>query len=605
MTTLTQLQAMGGVPVSTGGSPMPGQTKTLSQLQSMGGVPISQPAASGSSMGDIVKNTLTGIGNFAKSYYQNAQGDVASAQKNIASDVQGMTPGANPLQSFTHGVMGTLGVLAHTVQGAVAPISSVFQTGVGNINNALGQTVDNSPMAQAIATSKPADIITNVQKTVQNLIKQHPQAAAAGNNLLTILGAMVGGEELPADATQTSADVGAAADAVSSGANAIKSTVSKLLPESTEASTPEQISTTQLQKVADDWASPTEEAGSRFNKAKAILDSDPQVTNSLAELRANPFAHIVDNTYDTADTAEQIRSTIGEKSATQLRPALQMLDMQTPKTPVADLAPSTSGNNIPELDVTKENAVQKLVDQKTAELKIKYPDGMSNINKLDEKIKFDKNGGYNAAKSDSDANNAIANRAMANSLRDNLKATTPKELGLDPFEKQLAKYYRAADYLDALDGKKAPMSIPHQLGRLGVKIASSKILGSLGAGELGSAFGGFQLGGIVDNIIENIVNPGRDAFLKGGNITEPEALSKPGQFIKYMNDKAATSLKLPSPSQTGELITPQGSKPTYDAPIRAGAEGTVEPQAERGVNPNTGIQYVRNPKTGKISIIQK
>jgi len=347
--------------------------------------------------------------------------------------------------------------------------------------------------------------------------------------------------------------------------------------------TPEE--TAQLQSVADDWEKPTTINKASYNKARAILDKSPETPQFLAENGLDPFTHIEDGKYVTETTAQGLRDSAGKLSADGLRPSLQLADYTTPKVAIGDLP--TPDIKTTDFNVTPDDAefIQNKINSKLDALERKYPEGMTLTNMLDEKITFDKNGGYNPIKAASDNNSAIANRAIANSLRQALIDNVPDDIPIKEFNAELSKYYRAADYLDSLNGKAAPVSFGQQVARYAAKFGMAKLGGLIG-GDVISEFAGYQIGKALETFVENLTNPMRDSFLRNLKITNPEAFTKVSEFIS--NEEAA---------RAGRALLPSGM--TNGVPNIINAEA---PEGESSVKsvPAKKLPPSVDPKTGKF-----
>jgi len=340
------------------------------------------------------------------------------------------------------------------------------------------------------------------------------------SNLGTIANTILmtkGGEKVVEKAPEIS-------NAVNTGVNAIKNKVSDLTTE--KPMTPEEMKIN-LQSVADDWAKPTTLNEPKYNNARAVLEKDPEVTKTLAQNGLNPFAHIEDGKYLTLDTVKQLRADTGKLSRDILRPSLEKADYTVEKTQITDIKPKAN-----DFGVTPDDAemITKRLNTKLEALQRKYPDGMSLTNMLDEKITYDKNGGYSQFKSNADTNDAIANRAIADNLRTQLITKAPKDLPIEDFFAEQSKNYRAADYLKSLNGVKAPVDIVQNIARNVAKFGGAK-LGAMFGGDVVSSFAGYQIGKVVEKFIENMTNPMRDSFLQNLKITNPEAFTKMQEYL--------------------------------------------------------------------------
>lgn len=287
---------------------------------------------------------------------------------------------------------------------------------------------------------------------------------------------------------------------------------------------------TQLQGVAQDWEKPSTINQPSYKNARAALEKAPGTPQFLAEQGLNPFAHVEDGKYSTEEAAQNLRDTAGKLSNETLRPSLQAADQRTPLTPVTDItrAAMEQAQKTPHITADDAEAIATNIAQKGDALARKYPDGMSLENMHDEKITYAKNGGYSQFKSNADTNAAISNKTMGSTLADMVEETAPPELPVHDFNAYLQKYYQAADYLDALNGKKAPVSTAQAVARGVSKFGGAVIARHLapGIGDLVSTFAGYKIGGALEHAAENFTNPMRDTFLRNLKITNPEAFTK-------------------------------------------------------------------------------
>lgn len=296
---------------------------------------------------------------------------------------------------------------------------------------------------------------------------------------------------------------------------------------------------THLQGVADEWAKPTTMNEPKYNNAKAVLSKDPQVTTTLAQKGIDPFTNIEDGKYSTEDTAQKIRDDNGTLSKQLLRPSLEKADAVVTPTTIEELKPSIDNT----YGVTPDDAeaIQAKLTSKMAALQRKYPNGMTLANMLDEKITYDANGGYKPFKSNADNIDAIANRSIANTIRNTLE-TKGEAAGIPvkEFQAELSKNYRAADYLDALNGKKAPVSMLQSAVRYTSKIAGARIAGMVGGGDIVSEFMGYHIGGALEKFVENMTNPMRNSFLQNLKTTNPTAFAKMEEYLKTTQGQGFT-----------------------------------------------------------------
>lgn len=599
---------MGSQPVSTpvagsggAGAPAvaPTQTKTISQLQSMGAQPIQPPSTSTSELNPgSIKTTAT-------DYLKNVFNQDSQVVPNVESDIQAgaadISKGGagNIVKGVAKAGLRTAGDVAQAV---FAPITTALSMAVGQFAH------DNPQLAAAYndVIGKISDVVSN-SKVVQSFAVAHPNAGADFQRALALAPA---GDESDVNQAATDAKTGvskaissAVNDTVQKGTdvvNAINDSMTTTPEEKAAAQTAQQ--TQERAKVVSDWTKPTIDPSASFDKARFVLNKDPEIPNTLVNLGANPIASIEDGKYNTADTAQSIRDNMGQKSAELLRPALQAADASTPPIEANDiLAPALSSiENQPGLTPTMLKAIRAKVGSMISDIGEEYGGQLSLTDQLDEKINHDANAGYNPTKSDADNITAVSNRAVANGLRTTLEENAPAGVDVKNFNAELAKNYRAADYLDALHGKKAPVSLVQSAVRYISKIAGARTAGLIGGGDLVSELVGYKVGGALEKLVENMTNPMRDAFLKDiKSKTSLEAFTKVQNYINSVKESATNIVKLPEGQPLGSVKNPiiVGPKSTSEAPA-AQSNST-------SINPKTGIQYVRDLKTGKVRIIQK
>lgn len=511
----------------------------------------------------------------APGYFQRVGNSISGAVNDIGSAVK---ESFNNPQGGLGDVLGTAARLAKDVTGAVvSPITEAVAPVAGAVFNPVVNAINNTAPLQATS-----DFMSHYPKLTDFL----SNSIETAGNVFTAVGAA---ETVP---KVTNVIKKAASTVKNDVTGAVSNVAEKVgIPTGT------QTLDTQMQGVANDWKKPTLENKPSYNNARAVLEKDPGVPDFLAENKMNPFSHIEDGKYNTESSAQSMRDAGGNFVKDAIRPSLHTADYTTPKIAVDSLkvTPDSGGYGITAGDA---KTIQANIDSELNALKEKYPDGMSLVNQLDEKITYDKNGGYKPYKSNADNNTAIANRSIANSLRASLDANVPKDLPLTEANQYASKFYKAADYLDALNGKKAPVSLAQNVIRYGARLAGAKVGGLVG-GDIVSEFAGYHLAKFLEQQLENMTNPMRDAFLNNMKVTNPTVLDKLVNYARGVKNQAETSLKLPQ----GKPLGTQGN------PIIPSAPTTFEPSAKvsntTSYNPKTGTQYVKDLKTGRIKIIQK
>lgn len=571
-----------------GGTPTPSQQPSVltpAQFQQMGGKPTVQTTqAQPSTFG----HPLDALSN----QYNNS---ISTAKEGVTSGSATMQKGGVGNVSKGTAQAG-LGAAAAGVGAVFAPFAASADAIIPQGNSELGKFASDTAKG-AVVGAELGSVIPgagtlaggglgalfgagmHVVNAVKDAIFAHtnisePDKAMVNNALnvgLAVIGEKVGESKTGSKGLNT--------DISDISAQSVKENLPKLpptTPPETQAPefTPEELST-HLQGVAEDWAKPTTDPASQYANARTVLAKDPQIPTNLAKEGINPFTHIDDNgKFDTKSTAESIREDNGKLAEDNLRPALAEADNSTPPLAVSELSPSpdtTYG-----ITAGMAEKVKAAIDQEQAALQRKYPNGMSLIDQLNEKINYAKQGGYAQFKPESENIKAIANRSISNSFDSNISTHVPADLDYDAFQTHLASRYKMADYLDALNGKKVPVSAKLNMIRMGSKFLGAAAMRHLvpGMGDLITSFAGYQSGKMLESYIEKLTNPMRDQFLQRMQQSNPEAVQG---LQKYMSDaevQRANTPRLPAGSALGTdknpIITPAPKTPT-----------SYEPQAQK------------------------
>lgn len=592
-----------------GGSPS-SQAPKQAQTYPVGNFLSSVPSAVGSLYGTAAQNTV----DQQKTSFSNIGSDVSNAANDIQAGNDAFAKG-NVGEGLKQGgkalVQGGLGTLSDAIQYFFAPLTGAVKTGrdtVAGVNPATGgMGLLASPTIQKSANN-PNDPIMNAQDVLTKAAQAYPVLAKALTDAFTVATTAIGGVKAPEALDQlgtgVSKDLSTISDTASTVSNkvsdvagTVKNKVSSMLP---EAKPPVDTTAIKLKGVANDWQKPTTINKPAFNNARGVLAKSPETPQFLAEQKMNPFSHVEDGKYLTTDSAQALRDTAGKMSSDTLRPSLQMADYNTPKTPVEDLTTPALSNSKSSYGLTAGNskAVQANINSELSALSEKYPKGMSLTDMHDEKITYadPNNSGYSPVKDPSVTNKAIANRAISSALGDTLESKAPQGVGVHDFNAYLSKYYKAADYLDSLNGKTAPVSVGQTIARGVARFGGAAIGGKLGGGVV-TEFAGYQIGKALEHAVENLTNPMRESFLQNLKITNPEAFSSVEKYIGKQSADQATRLRLGAGTPLG----------TEKNPIIPAAPTTFEKPAleskTTSVNPKTGTQYVRDLNTGEKQII--
>lgn len=473
-------------------------------------------------------------------YLSHVRNDISGAVKQGAEAETNASEGKeNPLEAGAE--------IAKDVSGAViSPIAEAVSPVVSPILKAVSDKLGNTPAIKALA----------------DVMNKHPELSDTLTSIaqtgLNMVGTVGGGEG-------AEASIKAAPDVAESAIGAVKNASSKMSEaETASAKTAQEAKQQQfINSTKTDWEKPTTQPGNTFKNAKAVLEQSPETPQFLAEQGIDPHLHVEDGKYVTEGTAQDLRDTAGKMSSDTLRPSLQMADYTTPKTPVDEITNATIKDIKNTKGITPGMAEAQIAqaEKEGTSLEKKYPDGMSLTDMHDEKIGYAGNGKYSPIGDTSVNNTAAMNRAFGRTLASQVETKTPENVPVKAFNQYLAKYYKAADYLESLNGKTAPVSIGHQIARGVAKFGGAAIARHLvpGAGDLVSSFAGYQIGKAVEHAIENIKNPARATFLSNLEKTNPKAFTA---LQQYMTEKAGGNIgapKLPAPTRT---ILPAPSEET-------------------------------------------
>lgn len=467
--------------------------------------------------------------------------DVADAAKGgfntMGQGIKEATPdGTGNVGNLVEGVGKILGGAAQTVTSPLAPILKP----VGNAIDKAGNTLADTPYMQAYGkdtTSLPANEPTAPER-VAGTIANYANAA----------GVVAGGPEVVEQ-------IGKLSDSVKTGIDSMaqppKEAVPTVNPAEVKATQVKAKTQAAVNSATEDWKRPINQPGTKFNNAKTIAESSPEVPKFLAEQGINPSAHIEDGKYTTTETADALRNTAVKMSNDTLRPSLQMADYTTPKTPVPEIIKSAIKNVQKDSNMTegdKTTAINNLQNESGA-LQKKYPNGMGLTDMHDNKITYSKNSGYSPIKDPAANIKASGNRALASAFQTGVEDKAPSSVPVGDFNKYASQYFKAADYLDALDGKVAPVTIGQQIARGAAKFGGAAIGAKFGGGVV-SEFAGYQIGKSLEHAVENMTNPTRATYLHNLETTNPDAFTKVKNFLKTQSEGNTGVPRLNAPTST-------------------------------------------------------
>ena len=553
---------------TTTGAPGVAPTQAMTPEQAhawIGGTPstpstpiVSNPMTDINKAGADVNDAVTGTGDRAgQGAIERGVGAASSAALAIPNVVADVIPGGKTALNAVGGAFNAATGAAGNIGNLLADISQ--KIGLMSPEQRAAYDKANADFAN----SESGKTTTNVADTLNSL----------GNIANTILGAK--------GAVST-------AEAVPAAVAKVKGAITPEPPPPGAAEVKVKAQTaTKIKGVADTWAKPTTINSTAYNGARAVLAKDPTIPKFLAEQGVNPWAHIENERYATADTAQALRDTAGKMSNDTLRPSLQMADYSTPKTSVADVVKTAIKENTkdPTQTAGDREAIIRNITKEGAALQRKFPDGMSLTDIHDNKITYSKNAGYSPMKSASDNNLATGNRSISSALQHTLESKAPSGVPVEDFNGYLSQYYKAADYLDALNNKKAPVSLGQNIAHRGAQVLGAVAGHGIGGGILGGV-GGYVIGGALEHALEHLSNSARGSFLSNLEVTNPEAFTKVREYLTKQNSGANGMLRLPAAGK--------------DTPIPLGPDSvtpkpTVAPYAAKAKLP------VANPKTGRMT----
>lgn len=296
---------------------------------------------------------------------------------------------------------------------------------------------------------------------------------------------------------------------------------------------PETIANASVDAERAAWAKPTT-LPKGFNKASEIFSNAADKGTNIPDVLVGNKIKLSDNIenglFNTTDTADKLRIDAGKTSSDILRPALQKADLVTSRTPVQKIIDSTIQDikNSRGLTAGDMEAQIAKVKSEGEALARKYPKGMKLADMHDEKIAYSSNR-YSPIGPKSDANAAAVDRAFGRNLAKTVEAKAPKEIPVKAFNAELQKQYQAADYLEALNGKKAPLSLKNKIIATTAK-ATGATLGSIGG--LPGEIAGYHFGGVIGNMLNNMSNPVRDYFLNQLEKQSPAVFEQVKSYLR-------------------------------------------------------------------------
>lgn len=497
------------------------------------------PASQPQSGADQIWNLLSSAGNTIKN-------TAISGAQTIGQGIQEAQPGQG--KGIGNLIGGVGKILGGATQVAFSPAAPVVNPTIGAGINFAGDALSNSTYLQGYGKD-----LAN-QAPDQN---NQPEEILGGiANYSSAAGAVAGAPEL-----------GKVIPKIQSGVSSLKGAIDSFGDEPPGGSAPvassaKPVTDPNIIRGAQDWQKPAQVQMAQFNKARDILSQSPDTPQFLAEQGLSPYDHIENGRYSTEDAATALRDTAGKMSADGLRPSLQVADYSTPKTPVSEITSKTISDIKKTKGSTPGAVAQQIAnaEKEGAILEQKYPNGMSLENMHDEKITYAGNGKYSPVGDPAVNNTASMNRAFGRVLAKQVETKAPADVPVGDLNKYLSKYYQAADYLDALNTKKAPVSTLQYIAHKGAQVMGAGVGHAIGGGLLGGV-GGYMIGGALEHALENMTTPLRASFIRNLEITHPEVVNK---LQAYIQGQQGVNPGLPTP--TAQQLPGESTRPITGRP---------------------------------------
>lgn len=518
------------------------------------GVPGTAGALSGNG-GGVFSFLGKMASNAAKDLWKSGTGfvnDVATGEQAAGQQFRKDIQGAGQAQGTAKQVVAGTSLAGDLGDAIMVPLNAALNhSGVGS---AVGGEVKNMldvygklPGADpALIQEGLKHLTTGANDAFDSFSKDHPDAATVVKNIGRVMNPALllevekaTGESIPA-LTETASDLAASGkqnirkfgEIVGETAKSAKEAISTPL-----AGVKESIVDKATNMAKDAWEKPSTLPQATYSKAADIYKNAAQgghdISQTLIENRINPSAHIEGNIFNTADTAEKLRTDAVKTSNDLLRPSLEKANKSVPRTPVAEIIKSAQENIAASRELTaetKDALYQKLI-QSQKSLQKQFPDGMQLTDLHDEKILRGINSKFSPVGDISTNIEAQKNNALRDALKTAVEDKAPEDIPVEEVNTELQKQFKAADYLDALHGKKIPVSLKQKMAQTAAKVVGAGVGEVAGGGLLGGV-GGYHLGGMAEKLISEIPGKVRDGLLNNVEQTNPEAFLKLKKYLE-------------------------------------------------------------------------
>ena len=366
-----------------------------------------------------------------------------------------------------------------------------------------------------------------------------------------------------------------------------------------------------LKKGTDSWTKFVDRARNenptRFRVAEEVLAKNPDTARFLAEQKMHANDYIENGYLNTRGAALEMARTGMKLSNEILRPALEEARHEVPITLLKEITDKVGQFLDPtEMAGVEMEAISKQI---TKELNItarKYEKqgGLDLVNLHDEKINNARIGGYKATTM-LDTSAARAHRILGLVYKQLLEEKAPPGLDVKGVNEYFGKYFKAADYLKALDKKKAPIPTVSEIANRGAKVLGA-VTGHAIGGSMLPGVGGYIMGGILEHAVENLIRSGHTNLLKNLETTNNPAFKAAMDYIVKSQSERSSRLALPPGAEQGTAETsgvksvPAGKYPVSANP-ETGKFQTMYHQGEGKLNnPESG--FVKNPLAGSLDL---
>lgn len=512
-------------------------------------------------------------------------GEAGGVLTDLFTAAGGLSPAtAGAAFGLTHALQSDKGVGGALVDTAIGALGGkVLQFGFDKFSPYISKVVSRfgAPILEKLASVIPKEAIPALEKLAA---KATIGTGTGGTEVLNKVNAAV---EKPFSAT---------ANAVSKAGSAVKTKAQSAL---------ESKYTKQSQA---DWTKPTENPSAQYRGAKGVFDREAGKGHNVAETLVKEKIPLADNItggkYNTEETANAIRESTAKFSHDTIRPSLEMADYSEPKTPLEDVVTSAKKNINSDKSLTAGNkkTLLKNLEEERQALEEKYPEGMSLTDMHDEKITYGSNTKRDMVTGNVGTNNeATKNEAFRDAFKNIVETKAEKHgIPVGEFNKELGKRFSAADYLDALHGKKVPTGLKAYVAKKAGQVAGLALGKATGGGILADVIG-YQAGGAIENTFQNMSNPLKAMVLNNLKQTNKPAFEAMTKWLGEQEAERLSMKALPAGSKLGteKNPIPMGGKTKEGFQVSPSGEKTPIPSPTKAV-PATKFPTSQHPKSGKF-----